>query len=610
MIERFAMWLYRRLVPASLRRKFPQDFKDGLLVSLSLISRRDLATIRLRRTARIASKTGDWSRAVTLWQELAAECSPTNVQVHDGTLARVLARQRALPRARPGAEDLETLSDTELNRVLKGGLASFDLQNQRRAKYTRMELMRARLSQAMVLHDQGKLRHFREQVSRAVEAIPDQRVFKKDPLVLGALRLYVGEALTSDGLLPRPAVARDRPLRIAFCLDVLKLSDVHTHTRVIFAICRNLMQLDPAIETHVIVTNERFVVTTPIINASFDPGRGAALIDEAREALPEFFGTRFKLHVFLSLGLAGLVDTCQEILAIDPDLLLYGGGSKGFYSNESLVVRHCLFDHFPTAFFFIQSNNEVDPKNDLIIARGPHPVLGDPGLTPVRIQPYPTITESRIETVLEPERRLNKVIVSAIAGSRMDLRMAEQSDSDMRAFFSILDRNPGAVWHFIGAADPDGMIRANRHVARRVKSGQVVVHPVLPLPEFSALTGTAALFLHLPSFTGGSGGATVARRAGVPILTFRHSDVSGRQPAETVFETGDTAGFVAMANRLLEDGELWLGVVKRQFAHTRWIQEHSVQGFYDCLHEAHRAGLTRLAAAAGAAPAASLPRSG
>lgn len=609
MIERFATWLYRRLLPASLRRKFPQDFKDGLLVSLSLISRRDLATIKLRRAARVASKTGDWNRAVALWQELAADCSPTNVQLQDGTVQRVFARQRALPAARPGTEDLDMLSDTDLNRVLKGGLASFDLENQRRAKYTRAELMRARLSQAMALHAQGKSRHFREQVSRAIEAIPDQRVFKKDPLVLGALRLYVSDALEADGRLPRLLAARDRPLRIAFCLDVLKLSDVHTHTRVIFAICRNLMQLDPAIETHVIVTNERFVVTTPIINASFDPGRGAALIDEAREALPEFFGTRFRLHVFMSLGLAGLVDTCQEILAIDPDLVLYGGGSKGFYSNESLVVRHCLFDHFPTAFFFIQSNNEVDSKNDLIIARGPHPVLGDPGQTPVRIQPYPTITESHIQTVLQPERRLDKVIVSAIAGSRMDLRMAEQSDSDMRAFFSILDRHPGAVWHFIGAADPEGMIKANRHVARRVKSGQVVVHPVLPLPDFTALTGKAALFLHLPSFTGGSGGATVARRAGVPILTFRHSDVSGRQPAETVFETGDTAGFVAMANRLLEDGDLWLDVVKRQFAHTRWIQEHSAQGFYECLLAAHQAGLARLAAA-GAAPVASMQPSG
>jgi hypothetical protein len=602
-IEHFLLRLYRFLLPASLRKRIPQDFKDGLLVSFSLVSRRDLRAMRLRRAARVAGRTGDQARAVRLWQDLAVQSSASNTQLHDGTLARIAAQASDMPAAQLTPDDLDSLDDHVLDVVLRDGEARFDSDAQRKARYARTELMRARLAHATVLHAQGRMRHFREQLCRAIEAIPDQRVFKNDPQVLGALRLYVEDALAEDGAVPRHLPARDKPLKIAICLDILKLSDVHTHTRVVFAICRNLMRLDPAIETHVIVTNERFVVTTPNINASFDPGRVTALLDQARAALPEYYGKRFFLHAFRSAGLSGLVETCKGIIAIDPDLLLFGGGHKGFFSNESRAVRHCLHAHFPTAFFFIQSNNEVDDRLDMIIARGPHPVLGDPGQAAIRVQPYPTITEARIETVVQPGRRKQKIIISAMTGVRMDLRLAEQSTADMRAFLSLLDRNPGAVWHFVGASDPDAVLRKNPLLAARVKSGQVVVHPVLPLDAFTTLVGRAALFLHLPGFTGGSGGAGVARRAGVPILTFRHSDVSGRQPAGTVFDKGDSAGFAELAHRLLNDPDLWEDIVREQFTHMRWILEHSAQGFYDCLCEAHRIGTARMAARTDQAPA-------
>jgi hypothetical protein len=595
-MERSFLKLYRWLLPARLRRKIPQDLKDRLLVSMMLLSRRDLTMLRMRRAAAVAAHNADCGRAVLMWQNMATMSSQANIQLLDGTLVRTLGQIWDMPKAQLTETDLSDLTDDDLDAVLTAADPLMSVDAKRKLNYTKTELVRARLAYAVELHGQGHLRASREQLSRAIEAIPDQRVFKKDRPVIDAVRLYVEQALTSE--VPTPAagvpILGGKPLRIVICLDVLKVSDVHTHARVVFAICRNLMRLNPNIETHIVVSNERFTVTTPIVSASFDPRGETAMLDQARKALPDEFGKRFFVHVFKGIGLAGLVDTCRGIITLEPDILLYGGGHKGFYSNESRVVRHCLYSHFPTAFFFIQSNNEVDEKNDLIIARGPHPILGQPKGANVRIQPYPTIIEHQIERIVQPERRKDKIIVSAITGVRMDMKMAEQSDSDMRAFFGVLDKSPGAVWHFIGAADPAALVAANPHIAARVKSGQVMFHPVLPMEEFVALVSKAALFLHLPGFTGGSGGATVARRAGVPILTFRHSDVSGRQPPETVFEASNAAGFAAMAVKLLQDGDLWVQIVNRQFDHTHWILETSAQGFYDCLTEAYQSGIVRI----------------
>ncbi len=587
-LEKFLLRTYRRLVPARLRRRIPQDLKNRILLSLMLVTQRDIATLRLRRVARRAGRAGKWAKSVRHWQKLATMLAPVNVQI----------QQRKPDKAGP-----QLPSDTVFEALPASASAPLPADLERKFKYAKTELMRARVHHALQLHAQGQRRAFRENLSRAIEFLPDQRVFKKERYIVDAVRLYVQDALIEDQGLsgPQPiALPPEQPLKIAICLDVLKLSDVHTHARVVFAICRNLMRLNPQIETHIIVTNERFCVTTPIIGDSGHPARAEQMRAYAKQALPDHYGTQFFLHVFNRPGLSGVVASCQDILKIAPDVLLFGGGHKGYYSNESRVVRHCLFDHLPTAFFFIQSNNEVDEKNDLIIARGPHPILGDPGQTELRIQPYPTITQDNIPEMIRKDSPAEKIIVSAITGVRMNQKMAEQSDADMRAFFSILDQTPGAVWHFIGAAHPQELIAANKHIARRVAAGQVVVHPVLSMAEFTALVQKSALFLHLPGFTGGSGGATVARRAGIPILTFRHSDVSGRQPQSTIFEASDVAGFVAQALRLLHDPSAWADTVQQQFDHTRWIRQTSAQGFYDCLTRAHQIGIARINAKAGA----------
>lgn len=458
----------------------------------------------------------------------------------------------------------------------------------RKSNYGLNQLRMARLNRAVDIRGMGQLRQFNELVSRIIETIPDQRVFKNNPQIVDLVKTYVQDALKADGVSftsNRPE--GDKPLKIAICLDILKISAVHTHARVVFAICRNLMELDERIETHVIITNERFAVTTPVVSASFNPNRDEQMQEAAQQAMPEYYGKRFFLHGMKSIGLEGLIDTCKNILQIAPDVMLYGGGHKGLFSNESRVVRHCLYDHLPTAFFYIQANNEVDDKIDMIISRGPHDIIGERGNALVRAQPYPTIVANSFvtEVPIEFEKMESKIIVSAITGVRMDVLINKMSRLDMENMFSILDEVPGTVWHLFGSTDPKALIKSNPMIEHRVNAGQMVVHPVVPFDEFTDFVSKASLFFHMPGITGGSGGATVARRAGIPIVTFKHSDVSGRQPAQTIFDERNVAACADFATRLLTDRELWAATIKAQFDHTEWIRDTAPSGFYDCLTE-------------------------
>ncbi|WP_425041401.1 hypothetical protein [Primorskyibacter sp. S187A] len=529
-----------------------------------LQERREDSAGALSLTARMAERRADWEAAARDWQLYAAIMNP--VSTKSGTIKAQNAETRA-----------------------------------RQANVGRTGLRRVRVEQALDAHKAGQMRAFREMAVRIVESLPDQRLLKYDPRILEVARLYVQDALREEGLFT-PSVGNAGLRRVVIAMDILKVSEVHTHSRVIFTMCRNLLLHDPGLEIHVVITHERFAVTTPVVAEAFDPTRDADVEERARAALGDLFGARFHLHSHLAPGLEGVAEVAQHILALTPDVVLYGGGHRGLFSNESRLVRHVLYDLLPAVFFYIQANNEVDPKFDMIITRGPHAVEGDPGRATIREQPYPTIVDAALSAAqqpVDPAKHESKTLVSAITGVRMDVRLSEMGAEEMAGFFSILDRVPGAVWHFIGCRDIK-MVRAkNPEIARRMTEGQIVLHTVMPFEDFTDLVTQASLFLHLPGFTGGSGGAAVARRAAIPILTFNHSDVSGRQPPETVFETDNIAGFAEMAVGLLEDADAWVGIAERQIAHTNWIRETSVQGFHGCLSEAARLGRDRLAQALG-----------
>lgn len=571
-LERLVLKFYKSVVPNRVKQRLPEAAKvRGLEALYYLTSRPSAADIRARRKAELAERRKDWSDAAHLWQ-LQALRHQTVPQAPEAIPVAQLPR-------------LQVIQDDHI----------------RKKRFALGRLRLARAQTALALYREGQDRAADELVVRIVESLPDQRILKDEPVLLEAASTYIRKALGPNTSAPLPVQTAHpaMPRKIAICLDVLKLSEVHTHVRVLFAICRNLIEEAPDTEVHLIVTRERFVTTTPNMGISFLPEVDAEIEALARSFMGPLMHTRFHLRQFVSTGLEGCIATCQAIRDLAPDVILYAGGHRGLFSNESRLVRHSLFDHFPTVFIFIQSNNRVDPKLDMIIARGPHRIEGKPGRALIRVQPYPTILKDEMYAppAIDLRKQSSGVIVSALAGLRMNQRLLRLERRDMMRLLSILDRVPGSVWHMIGSASTESLLEGSPLLARRVARGQVVVHPVLEMEEFTALVSTAALFIHPPGFTGGSGGAAVARAAGIPILTMRDSDVSGRQPGETVFGQDQIPALSDMAVTLLQDPAAWARIVTLQNETRARIAETAAGEFLTCLGEAMGAYRERIAAA-------------
>lgn len=532
-MEHRLLRLYRRLTPRWLLRHVPSDTKDRALRSVTFLAGCPPVGVLWRWGATLGARP---RRALDLWDDIARRHAPAH-RLPD--LVRIGRRHAVLRLADdPG---------TPLPR-------------------------RAAL------------------LARALEDVDGPHDLKTDARLIRALARHAADALRPT---KPPAPGPAAPLRrIVLCLDILKVTGGYTHGRTVFQICRALLDCDAAVQVHLVISNEHRTAAAPGSPPEPVPGE-ARLHSLADAALPGLVGRRFFLHVQPGVGLSGLVDTCHRVIDLDPDLVLFGGGHRGPVSNESRVVRHCLFPRLPTAFFFFQANDQVDARCDLILARGPHRIEGRPGAVAICRQPYPTLPAG-VEMGAFTARPGPPVIVSAIAGARMEARLTELGQRRLRRFLTLLDDRPGAVWHFIGATDPAGLIARNPALRARAARGQVVVHPVLPRAGFAERVGQARLFVHLPGFTGGSGGAGVARRAGVPILTFRDSDVAGRQPAETVFDASDLAGCIALARRLLDDDATARRIVERQQAHSARLRDTAAGAFLACLGRARDLGRARL----------------
>ena len=549
-MEKFLLQLYRHL-PKWIKRLVSPRVRNSILQGLVFFDARPgLKTLQLQQAAAVAAQRGNWADAVAHWQMVLAL----------------------------------SMKDTQ-----------DEAQLDRRTAYARTRLRQARVQLAYTLLENGDARAFDEICCRIAESLPDQRILKNDPTHLNLMRLYVQKALRADGV-TTALPSDDRPRRIVICMDVLKMSDVHTHARVIFMMCKNLMLLHDDVEMHLVISGERYCVPTPITNEGFWPLNAAEIEQRAMAAFGTDYGSRFQLHMRRGTGLESVVDTCKYLIDLAPDVVLYGGGHKGMFSNESRLVRHCLHDFLPTAFFYIQSNNEVDQKIDMIIARGPHNIIGPHDPSAVRVQPYPTLDLSTPYTTPEISltKHASKTIVSAIAGVRMSQRMSLLSDATQSEIFSILDRTPDVTWHMIGADQIAEFLKRNPVIARYEAAGRIKIHPILPMHDFQDIVENASLFYHMPGFTGGSGGASIARRGGVPIITFSHSDVAGRQPPAAIFDDSDVGASVDLAVTLLTNQEAWLQAVTSQIAHIIWIRDTANDGFYTCLTEAMQRAQTRL----------------
>lgn len=418
----------------------------------------------------------------------------------------------------------------------------------------RRKVMRCNAQLALEELQKGDRVAAAEHMAQAVEAV-DYSIYLKvrrdmvDPIVA-----YARDVLENRGA--KPMQPPEKPLNIIICLDVIKISAVHSHKHLYLSLAAALASLDPRITITLVATYERQISWNAGFEDYYRPDNIAVLRDFIEEKVPEDLRERISVRYFESFGLRGVINTCESILQMKPDMILYGGGRTGYHANESLVVRHILHKYVPTGFFFVQSNNDVDEVVDVIIARGKHPLNGDPQDALVRYSPYPPFPGLQAAVVPESLTELpqdRKRIVTAWVGVRLDKTLHGYENNEINRILDLLDRVPDADWHLIGAEDPKNLLAHHKRFGRMRKAGRIVVHPVLDYDEFYHMASSAALFFQPPGFTGGGGGASIGRNNEVPIICFEHSDVAPLQPQDYVFPEDALDYGLEAAFRVLTD---------------------------------------------------------
>lgn len=426
-----------------------------------------------------------------------------------------------------------------------------------------------------------------EHLFQAIEAVDFTVYLKMREDMVQALSGYLKNHLRK--IQPDPEPRPENPKRIAIVVDIVKMSAVHTHKHLYLSLACAIAALDPEITIDIIATFERQVAWNAGFEDYYQPSNKRVLEAFLHEMVPEEIASRVKITYFETFGIHGLMNTTRALLEMKHDLILYGSGQQGYHGNESLVVRHTLFPYTPTAFFFVQSNNAVDSVNDIIIARGRHPIEGDPGTALVAYESYPPFPGLQAAWVPDDYKGVGSgglKIVTAWVGVRLDKTLGAYTKADIDMILTLLDEVPDAEWHLVGAEDPATLLKGHKKFAAYRKARRIVVHPVLEYTKFYNLAATAALFFQPPGFTGGGGGASIARNNGVPILCFRHSDVAPLQPQDFVFEEENLADGVQAALRILQSTEARNHLVSLQNALMESRRADSPQRFYARLKEA------------------------
>lgn len=393
-----------------------------------------------------------------------------------------------------------------------------------------------------------------EHMAQAVEAVDYSTYLKVRRDMIDPIVAYARDVLETQGA--KPMQPPEKPLNIILCLDVVKISAVHSHKHLYLSLAAALASLDPRITITLVATYERQISWNAGFEDYYRPDNITVLCDFIEEKVPEDLRDRISVRYFESFGLRGVINTCESILGMKPDIILYGGGRTGYHANESLMVRHILHKYVPTGFFFVQSNNDVDEMVDVIIARGRHPLNGDPQDALVRHSPYPPFPGLQAAVVPESLTKLpqdRKRIVTAWVGVRLDKTLHGYQNNEINRILDLLERVPDADWHLIGTDDPKDLLVNHKRFGRMRTAGRIVVHPVLDYDEFYHMASSAALFFQPPGFTGGGGGASIGRNNDVPIICFEHSDVAPLQPQDYVFPEDALDHGLEAAFRVLTD---------------------------------------------------------
>ena len=273
--------------------------------------------------AMLAEHQQDWRRAVGRWQLLASVTNPitTKSRSHVAQNVAVMMRWTTLARAR---------------------------------------LRIARCTLAEETRAQGQRRESDELIARIVETTPDQHALKSDKTAVNLVRSYVQDALRDDGVAMPPPLATDL-VRIVLCYDVicpLTLDEV-------IRICSDLLRHHPQLSIHLVVSNERFIVSTPMLPPSFDAPDQDTLNTALRGAMPAPFDENLQVTVCSRKGLEGIVGNCTEILSLRPDVIVFAGGQEGPFSPESVIIRQCLYDTLATVQYTPSAQATFDGQSDL-----------------------------------------------------------------------------------------------------------------------------------------------------------------------------------------------------------------------------------------------------
>lgn len=346
-----------------------------------------------------------------------------------------------------------------------------------------------------------------------------------------------------------------KTLHVCICAGLVQHSFKALHLRMLINYASALLTYNDNIKVTIINTNE---IPFQLLDNSFCGYRAKEdyllALDKFVLPLLDLFPGRFEFINKRPSGIffqkiSELIDVINDI---EPDIFMHFGSKN---HNEAWFVRRIFYYFRPSVYFFSQMTNAVDEFNDAYFARTTEKIRGphDPGKVVFAPNPIGQISLEEIEILhkYEDVKRENEFkIVSVLGGNRMIGYFKKYSENMFSRIFKLLSIE-NVTWTFIGITDIELLFDVHPMFKDLYKCGKINIIGV-ERNLLSYLT-FCDLFLHLPLFTGGSGGVAMAKRVGLPILCFTNSDASVSLPKNSVFDKECIMEYFDYAEKLIND---------------------------------------------------------
>lgn len=237
----------------------------------------------------------------------------------------------------------------------------------------------------------------------------------------------------------------------------------------------------------------------------------------------------------------------NELLAILGDVVFRFEGVALF--KTTWMFAAAIASVRPVITVTFSSLVPISPYSSLTIVRAPDVVEE----RSVYAEPPLLISESSIS--LPQLHDGSKSIVTVYAGQRIAAGLRSLSKGNWESILGLLEANEDLKWVLVGAADVDLAKREVPDWVLRSSVGERIV--VLGFSDLEEIYREAVAFLCFPGMFGGSGGATNALLAGVPILAYEdsNSDISNLIEREYYVDGLDSA--IARIDDWLAQPLLW-----------------------------------------------------